>query len=128
MSFHNVQTGLSTCASRLWLKHPDRLRCALIVDRGAVTAVKNGYSLLPVGIVSVIGDFHRGDAVAVLTEDQQVLGAGITAYSSDEIREIRGRHSSLIGDKLRDEHGRAIIQATKFVQNVGDEDVEAATG
>jgi hypothetical protein len=33
--------------------------------------------------------------VAVLTEDQLLLGAGIAALSSEEIREYGGRHSLL---------------------------------
>ena len=50
-------------------------RCArgrgeLRLDAGAVTALRNGKSLLPVGVVEVVGNFRRGDVVTLVDGGQ----------------------------------------------------------
>ncbi|HWS70900.1 MAG TPA: PUA domain-containing protein [Thermoanaerobaculia bacterium] len=97
-----------------WLASADHEQKGVVVDAGGVAAVKQRYSLLPVGIKQVIGDFHRGEAVSVFNENSQLLGVGVVAYSAEEIRQIRGRHSSLISDKLPDERGRAVIHSERL--------------
>ena len=49
---------------KLWLKYAKPSRGTLLIDAGAVRAVREGSaSLLPVGVVGVLGDFDAGDAV-----------------------------------------------------------------
>jgi predicted amidohydrolase len=98
-----------------WLSSADRDHKGVIVDAGGVAAVKKHYSLLPVGITSVVGDFGRGEAISIFDEERQLIGAGVVAYSSEEIRQIRGRHSSLITDKLPDDRGRAVVHSERLV-------------
>src|ERR1700677_872291 len=51
---------------KLWLKYAKPSRGTLVIDNGAVRAVREGSaSLLPVGIVGVIGEFDAGDAVDI---------------------------------------------------------------
>ncbi|MSO93162.1 MAG: glutamate 5-kinase [Rhodospirillales bacterium] len=80
---------------------------AIVVDAGAVKALKNGKSLLPAGIVAVEGDFQRGDTVAVKTVAGALIGRGLVAYASDDARRIKGYKSSeiegLLGYRGRDE-------------------------
>src|SRR2546427_7535925 len=73
---------------KLWLKYAKPARGRLLIDAGAVRAVRDSSaSLLPVGIVEVIGDFDAGDAVEIAGEpDGDALGArtlakGICNYS-----------------------------------------------
>ena len=73
---------------------------ALIVDDGAVNALKSGRSLLPAGVTSVEGDFQRGDTVAVRAQDGTDLGRGLSAYSSDDARLIAGHKSREIEARL----------------------------
>jgi len=79
----------------------------LIIDAGAERALNNGSSLLPVGVVSVEGDFQRGDALAVYAGDGRDIARGLAAYSSDDARTIQGRRSEdieqLLGYSGRDE-------------------------
>ena len=69
----------------------------IIVDKGGVKAiVDEKKSLLPVGIKDVVGDFKIGDNVAVLDEDGNEIARGLTNFSSDEIKKIMGKKTSLI--------------------------------
>ena len=62
-----------------------------IIDQGARQAVEfNGSSLLAIGILKVSGHFDKGDVVAVCDEDGQEFARGLSNYSSDDIRRIRG--------------------------------------
>ena len=61
------------------------------LDDGARDAVeKGGRSLLPVGVVSVVGTFGKGDVVALCDRDGIEFGRGLTNYSSTDAEQIRG--------------------------------------
>jgi glutamate 5-kinase len=83
-------------ARRLWLGHSLNPAGAFIVDKGAVTALKNGASLLPVGVSALEGHFERGDTVAVKDGKNKLLGYGMSAYSSADATRILGKHSDAI--------------------------------
>ncbi|MFQ5567411.1 MAG: glutamate 5-kinase [Paracoccaceae bacterium] len=69
---------------------------ALVIDAGAVAALRNGKSLLPAGVRRVDGRFERGDPVAVMTETGETVGAALAGYSSGEARAIAGQKSDRI--------------------------------
>ena len=69
---------------------------ALIVDDGAVTALRGGRSLLASGVREVQGRFDRGDSVRVVTPDGSRVAVGLAAYAADEMTRIQGRHSGEI--------------------------------
>src|ERR1035438_2288103 len=51
---------------KLWLKYAKPSRGTLLIDAGAVRALRDGSaSLLPVGVIEVLGDFDAGDAVEI---------------------------------------------------------------
>ena len=63
----------------------------LLIDAGARKAVEfSGGSLLAIGIVKVSGHFGKGDPVAVCDGEGQEFARGLSNYSSDDIRRIRG--------------------------------------
>ena len=85
---------------KLWLKYAKPARGTLVIDAGAVRAVREGSaSLLPVGIVDVIGDFDAGDAVDISeqpddgAEHGRTLAKGICSYSAAELRRVVGLKS-----------------------------------
>ena len=77
------------------------------VDAGAARALGRGKSLLPAGIVEVGGRFERGDAIEVRNGDGTVLGRGLSAYSSEDAKRIKGHKSGdierILGYRGRDE-------------------------
>ncbi len=73
---------------------------ALVVDAGAVSALRQGKSLLPAGVRRVDGRFHRGDPVSVVTETGDTVGAALAGYSAAEARAIAGQKSARIPDIL----------------------------
>jgi glutamate 5-kinase len=92
---------------KLWLKYAKPSRGTLLIDAGAVRAVRDGSaSLLPVGVVDVLGEFDAGDAVAIAAtadgqgERGQTLGKGICNYSAEELRQVLGMKSAAVHEVL----------------------------
>jgi glutamate 5-kinase len=92
---------------KLWLKYAKPSRGRLLIDAGAVRAVREGSaSLLPVGIVEVVGDFDAGDAVEIaglLDGDAaavRTLAKGICNYSAGELRQVMGLKSAAVREIL----------------------------
>ncbi len=73
-----------------------KVRGEVVVDEGAAGALGSGKSLLPAGIARIIGQFGRGDPVAILGPDGARLGVGLTRYTADEARAIAGHRSAEI--------------------------------
>jgi glutamate 5-kinase len=85
---------------KLWLKYAKPSRGRVVVDAGAARALRElGTSLLPVGIVDVAGDFDAGDAVEI-AHDGRSVGKGISNYSADELRQVRGLKSNAVRELL----------------------------
>jgi glutamate 5-kinase len=67
----------------------------IVVDDGAVRAlVEKDKSLLPAGIVSVEGDFQRGDVIAIQTSSGQIIARGLSNYDAGDVQLIRGKKTS----------------------------------
>jgi glutamate 5-kinase len=92
--------GTPQSARKQWLAGVLDVCGELRLDAGAVAALHNGKSLLPVGVVAVVGQFSRGDAVIVRDAAGTELGRGLAAYASDEADAIKGCRSELISSKL----------------------------
>jgi glutamate 5-kinase len=102
--FSNESAGIGTVftpASRKldsrqrWIGMTKRPGGDIIVDDGAATAiVKRGKSLLPAGILNVTGQFKRGDVITITGQRNQELARGLTNYSADEIKIIKGKQSN----------------------------------
>ncbi len=89
----------------------------VIVDKGARNALVNrGTSLLPAGIVSVTGQFRRGNVVLVSQEaDPQGFARGIARYASSEVDRIKGRQSQEIHTILGYDYGDATIHRNDLI-------------
>jgi len=91
---------------KLWLKYAKPSRGTLLIDAGAVRAVREGSaSLLPVGVVDVIGDFDAGDAVDIAEQNSsegpaRALAKGICNYSAAELRQVKGMKSAAVREIL----------------------------
>jgi glutamate 5-kinase len=96
---------------KLWLRYAKPSRGTLVVDAGAARALREGgTSLLPVGIVEVLGSFDAGDAVEIAerrngsgragTGAGPALAKGICSYSAAELRRVMGMKSQAIQQVL----------------------------
>jgi len=84
-------------AWKRWLGYTARPRGRLIVDAGARHAVQNqGRSLLPIGVVQVVGSFGKGDVVALCDPDGIEFARGLTNYASSAADRLRGLRSEEI--------------------------------
>ena len=80
-------------ARKQWLADHLQLNGALLLDAGAVKALGEGKSLLPIGVIEVRGEFERGAAVACLSPEGIEVARGLTNYGSSDSRRI-ARHAS----------------------------------
>jgi glutamate 5-kinase len=88
-------------ARKQWMADHLQLRGAVVVDDGAVRKLQDeGKSLLPIGVVEVEGDFHRGDVIAVRTLRGEHIARGLANYASSEARLIQRRPSNEIASVL----------------------------
>ena len=82
-----------TAARKQWLAGVLEVTGELRLDDGAVAALREGGSLLPVGVKSVSGTFGRGDVVRIADDGGRELGRGLAEYSRAEAERIAGCRS-----------------------------------
>jgi glutamate 5-kinase len=88
---------------------------SVTVDEGAATALGNGKSLLPAGVVAVAGEFAQGSCLAILNGDGHELGRGIARYASEEASRIIGLRGAEIAAKLGYSRGDELVHRDDLV-------------
>ena len=94
---------------KYWLAYGPSKEGALTIDNGAESALKNGKSLLSVGIKSIEGTFDKGAIVEIEDLKGKVIATGISNYSSEEINLIKGEQSENIEEILGYKYDDAVI-------------------
>lgn len=88
-------------ARRQWLASLVTYRGVVDIDVGAVKVLRDsGRSLLPVGVLSVHGDFERGDVLLCRDPSGRDVARGLSNYSSKEVAQIQGRRTAEIRELL----------------------------
>ena len=94
-------------ARKKWIIGSVAPKGILIIDDGAIKAIKNGKSLLPAGINNVNGKFEKGDHIKIIGIDNKEYARGLSSFSSNEIYKIKGFQSKhikkILGYSSRDE-------------------------
>lgn len=84
-----------------WIAYNLKPTGEIVVDQGAQEAlVKKGKSLLPSGLKEVRGVFGVGDCVRCLDLFGEEFARGLVNYSSQELIQIKGLHTSKIEKTL----------------------------
>lgn len=84
-------------ARKQWIAGHLQTRGEITLDAGAVKALlKQGKSLLPVGVSKITGRFGRGEVVACLDESGQMIAKGLVNYSSADAQKIIRKDSKEI--------------------------------
>ena len=88
---------LDIAPRKLWIALGDKAHGAVVVDDGAVRALKDhGSSLLAVGIRLVEGSFAAGDILDVKDKGGMVVARGIAEADSDTLELAAGRRQENI--------------------------------
>ena len=95
-------------ARKQWLAGVLEVCGGLQLDGGAVKALRDGGSLLPVGVVTVSGNFRRGDVVTLKNASGVDIGRGLAEYSDEEAARLAGLQSDQIEAALG-YRGRAVM-------------------
>lgn len=91
-----------------WIAFTLKSAGEIVIDSGAIRAItESGKSLLPSGIKDVKGSFGVGESVTCVDENGEHVARGLTSYSSDDIKKIKGSKTtdveSILGYKYSDE-------------------------
>ena len=99
-----------------WMVAGLSLKGSIAVDEGASKALREQRrSLLPAGVCDVVGDFQRGDAVAITDGDGRRIACGIANYGAEEILRIRGLRSDRIEAELGHHYGGEVVHRDNLV-------------
>ena len=103
-------------ARKRWISYGLVPMGKLYLDSGAVKAITSqGKSLLPAGIVGVEGEFSTSDAVQLCDRAGLELGRGLVNYSSSEIKQIKGHHSTEITEILGYDSPDTVVHRNNLV-------------
>lgn len=77
-----------------WLAGSDGFEKAkLVINKGAEEALgsKEATSLLPIGIINIIGNFEKGDIIKIVGSSGKVIGLGKTQYNKSKADSYIGK-------------------------------------
>jgi glutamate 5-kinase len=88
-------------ARKQWMADHLQLRGSVTIDAGAVRkVVTEGKSLLPIGMLSVEGEFLRGEVIAIRDPNGLEVARGLANYAAAEARLLCKKPSSEFQDLL----------------------------
>jgi len=103
-------------ARKQWIIGSVAPKGEVIIDEGAINAIKNGKSLLPAGVKKINGKFEKGDHILVKDENNMEFARGLTSFSSIEAEKIKGSHTSKIKNILGYSSREEIIHKDDLVK------------
>lgn len=104
-----------------WMAAQRGLTGALVVDEGAVAAIRRRASLLPRGVVRVEGRFRKGDLVSIIDAQGVEHARGIVRFDDHQVERIRGLHTMEVKDALGAASGNVVMRPDRMVL-VGEEE------
>ena len=112
---HGVALATRLESRKRWILAGSQAPGQIVVDHGAAEAItRHGSSLLPIGVVEVGEGFERGETVRIY-EGQAEIARGVVRYSSDELDQIKGRHSKQIRVQLGYDYGDEVVHHNDMV-------------
>lgn len=97
-------------ARDVWLAHLAVAHGRLMLDAGAVRAIRSGEkSLLAAGITSATGDFEAGDAVEICDASGTVVARGLVNYAALELPAMYGRSTSALLTDLGEGYEKPVV-------------------
>ena len=87
-------------ARKAWLAGRLTARGCVIVDDGAVNALRQGKSLLAAGATRIDGQFARGDVIEIADAKGAKIARGLSEYDADDAARIVGHRSDAQAELL----------------------------
>ena len=97
-------------AVKRWIAYGAAVKGQIYVNEGAKKAILEGSSLLPVGIIKLVGHFKIGDVVSVVDENKTEFAKGNPNFSSDELNLIKGLQITEAQKKLGPDKPKEVIE------------------
>jgi glutamate 5-kinase len=107
-TYFKAQTPMP--AVKRWIAYGAAVKGQIFVNDGAKKAILDGSSLLPVGVLRVVGNFGVGDVVSLVGEDAVEFAKGNPGFSSGELNLIKGLQNTDVQKKLGSEKPKEVIE------------------
>lgn len=96
-----LPTGKRNGSRLAWLAHAARPSGQLVLDTGAVRALRTGKaSLLAAGVSAVRGEFDAGDPIELVAPDGTVVARGLASFAAHEMPAMLGLSTTQLRDQL----------------------------
>lgn len=95
-----VPAGVRLPSRKHWIAYALAPKGALLVDEGAVRALKGEASLLAAGIDGVRGDFEPNDCVTLHGPKGTEIGRGLVRFATADVARLAGAHSDQVETRL----------------------------
>jgi len=97
-------------AVKRWIAFGAAVKGSIVVNEGAKKAILEGGSLLPVGVLKVVGTFQEGDVVSLEDENCIEFARGIPNFTSAQLNVIKGLRVSEVQDKLGTDVPKEVVE------------------
>jgi hypothetical protein len=115
---HNIPFAHSDLQRKkhwIWLAKNRCLEGHIVIDDGAVTAIRQRNSLFAVGVTKVIGIFNAGDIVEIKNIKSRTIGLGIMNFSSKDLDIIKGLKSEDI-QKIKNFNSNRVCDNDRLIR------------
>jgi len=103
-------------ARKRWLSFVSTPRGVLTLDEGGAKAVREKHSsVLPVGVVTIMGRFSEGDLVEIRDQEGNRLARGITQINATNLKLVLGQKTSVVKTRLGTEAPDEVIHKNDMV-------------
>ena len=107
---------INNSARSLWLAHASVARGKVVIDAGAVAALKDrGASLLAAGVTEVVGAFDAGEPVDVVTAQGVSVARGLASFGSDDLLQMMGKSTAQLAQVMGEEFARPAVHRDDLV-------------
>ncbi len=96
-------------AVKRWIAYGAAVKGQIYINAGAKKAILDGSSLLPVGVLRVVGNFSVGDVVSIVDENDVEFAKGNPNFSSGELNLIKGLQVTEVHKKLGNDKSKEIV-------------------
>lgn len=107
---------INNSARSLWLAHASVARGKIVIDAGAVAALKDrGASLLAAGVTEVVGAFEAGEPIDVVTAQGVSVARGLASFGSDDLLQMMGKSTAQLAQVMGEEFARPAVHRDDLV-------------